>query len=90
MRPFEFNTTPFIKFGPGCLDQLGEIALKKLGKKILIVTDKGIVKAGIIDKALKSLQESDVKYTIFSDTLIHFFRIFGGNLELKRPPSIHP
>ncbi len=67
MKPFEFNTTPFIKFGPGCLENLGTIAIEKLGKNILIVTDEGIVKAGIIDKALHSLKEAGVKYSIFSD-----------------------
>ena len=67
MQHFEFNTTPLIKFGPGCLEQLGNICLKKIGQKILIVTDEGIIKNGIIDKALKSLRESNIEYTIFSD-----------------------
>ena len=67
MQHFEFNTTPLIKFGSGCLEQLGDICLKKIGQNILIVTDDGIIKNGIIDKALKSLRESNIEYTIFSD-----------------------
>ena len=67
MQHFEFNTTPLIKFGSGCLEQLGNITLKKIGNKILIITDKGIIETGIIEKALRSLKEANVDYTIFSD-----------------------
>ena len=67
MQHFEFNTTPLIKFGSGCLEQLGDITLKKIGKKILIITDKGIIETGIIEKALKSLKDANIEYTIFSD-----------------------
>ena len=62
MQHFDFNTTPLIKFGSGCLEQLGEICLKKIGTKILIITDEGIIKSGIIDKALKSLQKSNIDF----------------------------
>ncbi|MBM3213181.1 iron-containing alcohol dehydrogenase, partial [Candidatus Poribacteria bacterium] len=54
-------------FGFGCLDNL-ESRAKKFGiRKLLIVTDKGIIKAGIHEKVIQKLESSDIEFFIFDD-----------------------
>jgi len=61
---FLFTLPTRIVFGPGCLKTLPE-ALKALkAAHPLIVTDKGVAAAGILDKALAHL-EGKVKYAVF-------------------------
>jgi alcohol dehydrogenase class IV len=67
MKPFNFNTAPRIVFGEGALGRIGEIAAAQLGKRALLVTDPGLVKVGLIDLALKSLEAAGVAVSVFSD-----------------------
>ncbi len=60
-----FRTTPRIVMGPGAIGQLGQEAFNLRGKKVLIVTDKGLIGAGLIQQAEKSLKSSRIKYTLF-------------------------
>lgn len=56
-----------IEFGVGSLKNLSS-HVKKFGvAKLLIVTDKGIINAGIVDKVVQQLDGSDIKYSIFHD-----------------------
>ncbi len=53
--------------GPGALSEgIQEIAKMSLGKA-LIVTDKGIIEAKIIDNVTKKLTENNLKFAIFSE-----------------------
>jgi 4-hydroxybutyrate dehydrogenase len=53
-----------ILFGNGAVRELGKLA-KDLGDTALIVTDPGVVKAGVIDAVRKSLDEAGVKHATF-------------------------
>jgi len=60
-----FQTTPRIVMGPGCLDQIaGEI--KRLGgDRVMIVTDPGIVQAGIAGRLEEILGAAGIAFSRF-------------------------
>lgn len=60
-----FRTTPRIVMGPGAIKKLGEEAQNLKAKKVLFVTDKGVIKAGLIKSAQKALEENKIKYAVF-------------------------
>ena len=57
MKAFQFNTTPGIRFGSDYSVSTAEEVSKKLGKKILFVTDPGLVKIGLHEKTITELQK---------------------------------
>ncbi|WP_169545682.1 iron-containing alcohol dehydrogenase [Sneathiella aquimaris] len=67
MTPFTFNTTPQLICNPGAMSGLGELVKSSIGNHILIVTDPGIVKYGLLETALKSLKAADIQVSIFED-----------------------
>ncbi len=54
---FDFVLPSKIRYGKGMVKELGEELDKLSAKKIMIVCDKGIIKAGILDKILKFVGE---------------------------------
>lgn len=69
MSQFTFETTPKIICEQGASKRLGEIARDLGMSRVFLVTDIGLMKAGLIDGALTSLSEAGVKVTVFSDVL---------------------
>ncbi len=69
MTPFVFNTTPSIVSGAGSAARLGEIIKGRLGQRVLIVTDAGVAKAGLLDAALESLTAAEIGWAIFSEVV---------------------
>src|ERR671912_396809 len=65
MTSFTFNTVPSIICAPGAIKRLGEIVLARLGSRIALVTDAGLVKAGIIEPALLGLRAAGVAVSVF-------------------------
>ena len=65
MRPFTFNTTRSIQFGAGSLGRLGELARARMGTRVLVVTDPGMMKTDIVGRALDILKAADVETTLF-------------------------
>ncbi len=65
MQPFTFNTAPSLVFGSGSAARIGEIAAQQLGPRIALVTDAGLMKTGLLEKALSSLEEAGVAVDIF-------------------------
>jgi alcohol dehydrogenase class IV len=65
MSAFTFNTTPSIVVGSGAVARLGEIAAARLGTRIALVTDAGLVRAGLIAPALDSLAAAGVAVDVF-------------------------
>ena len=55
MPPFTFATTPTIVFGAGKAGEIGAIAAASLGPRVLVVTDRGLVAAGLLAPVLASL-----------------------------------
>lgn len=54
-----------IQFGSGAIANLGEHVQRMDAKRPLIVTDSGIVKAGILAKATSSLDNTKIDYVVF-------------------------
>lgn len=66
MDEFEFFTPTRILFGRGKLEKVGEEAAK-LGNKGLVVTDKGLLNTGLVDRVTDSLDKAGAEYLIWSD-----------------------
>lgn len=62
-----FRTTPRIVMGPGAVSQTGQEVLALSAQRALVVTDSGIVAAGILDMVTDSLKDAGVAYEVFSD-----------------------
>lgn len=69
MKPFSFQTVPIIHFGGGCLGQLpGQIAAL-CASRPMIVTDKGIVAAGLIAPVADILRDAGMSPIIFDEVI---------------------
>ena len=66
MSNFEFLLPTRIVFGNDVINQISEEAVK-LGKKALIVTDKGVLKTGYIERIQELLKDAGIKSEVFSD-----------------------
>jgi alcohol dehydrogenase class IV len=60
-----FRTTRRILFGPGSIERLGSEAQLLKAKKILIITDQGVIQAGLLEAVEKSLQSVSLPFVIF-------------------------
>ncbi len=58
MQLFNFNTTPGIRFGDNQSIKSAQEVSKKLGPKILFVTDPGLVKLGLIEETINALRNN--------------------------------
>ncbi|MDX1962854.1 MAG: iron-containing alcohol dehydrogenase [Pirellulales bacterium] len=66
MTPFDLQVRTRIVFGPGVIQQVGELAQKLGAKRVLVVSDPGICQAGHTAKAINSLQGAGLTTEIFS------------------------
>lgn len=60
---------PWILTGNGAAAQTGEIAKSLGAKKALIVTDAGVVKAGLLTMVEESLRKTGIEYGVFDGAL---------------------
>ncbi|MGE0408646.1 MAG: iron-containing alcohol dehydrogenase [Amphiplicatus sp.] len=63
---FAFKTVPHLIFETGASARLGEIVLGRM-KRPLVVTDKGLLEAGLVEPALKSLEAAGMTASVFAD-----------------------
>jgi len=68
-KGFNYSMPAFIEFGYGKIDKLGEIVRSNNKKKVLIVTDKGIVKAGLVRKVTKVLDAANIPFVVFDNVM---------------------
>ena len=67
MQGLEFHTTKSVLVEPGSSARLGDLA-KGLGCRcIMLVTDKGVEKAGLLAPALKGFAAAGISVTVYSD-----------------------
>lgn len=67
MQPFDIqNRTRFV-FGEGVLSRLGEIALDFRPKRVLVVSDRGLIDAGHFATATSILEEAGLEVASFHD-----------------------
>lgn len=65
MENFEFILPTGIRFGSGVIEEIGEEIKTRGYKNPLIVTDKGIIAAGIINIIGKHMKDAGVTYEVF-------------------------
>ncbi len=65
MTPFVFNTTKSILFRSGAAKEIHMHAGALLGRTILLVTDPGLRKLGLVDPAIGALRTAGHEVTIF-------------------------
>lgn len=64
---FTFNTTASTQFGNGLLSRLGDLAAARMGGRVLVVTDPGLVATGIVARAEGILRASGVDFVTFTE-----------------------
>ena len=69
MTPFIFNTSASVHFGVGALNRIGALAKDRLGARVMIVTDPGMVAAGFVARAEASLAEVGIVTTVFAEVV---------------------
>ncbi len=66
MTPFEFQIRTRLVFGVGSLARVGELAREYGGRRVLLVTDHGIVKAGHAETARERLAQEGCEVVLYS------------------------
>jgi len=66
-EPFSFFVPTRIEYGAGKVNQLVEEIKGLNSKRPLIITDKGVIKAGILKGIEEQLKENNIQYKVFSD-----------------------
>ena len=64
---FDYHPRTRVVFGSGVLSSLGTLARELGGKKILLVTDAGLERAGHPGRAVESLRNAELHVTVFDD-----------------------
>jgi len=67
MQEFDFRLRPRIVFGAGSIQRLGELARELGALKILVVSDQGVVNAGLFERGKASLEQSQLIVEGFHD-----------------------
>ena len=67
MTTFTFSTVSDIQVGVGSAARLSDMCQKHNITNPLIVTDAGILKFGLLDKALSGLIDNNINHTMYSD-----------------------
>jgi len=60
-----FSTTPRIVMGAGAIKTIGTEARGRGAKRILVVTDKGVIGAGLLKPVEDALKAAKIKYAVF-------------------------
>lgn len=66
MHPFEFHTTPGLIVQPGAVARLATLASRRLGPRVLLVTDPGLERLGLHRAALADLTAAGHAVTVFA------------------------
>ena len=64
--PFTFHSAASLVFGRGAVGQLGDIAARLKAKRVLVVTDAVLTKAGITEQALAPLRAAGLVTEVFA------------------------
>ena len=67
MRHFDFQPRTRVVFGEGVLSRLGELARELDFGRTLVVSDRGIVAAGLVDRAAATLRDAGIEPFFFHD-----------------------
>lgn len=75
MKDFHFTIPQDVIFGKGSFERLPEILRKANCKNVFLISDPGLKKVGLVDRAAKIIQNAGLQYTEF--------------LELQPNPTVH-
>jgi alcohol dehydrogenase class IV len=65
---FNYNLVPSIKFGCGLAAKIGEELVSRCDeKRVVMISDPGVVDAGLTDRAMASLKKNEFAVDLFSD-----------------------
>jgi alcohol dehydrogenase len=67
MLPFDFEPRTRVIFGPGAVSRLGRLARDLGFRRTLLVADRGIVDAGYVAPAVRTLESEDIETVCFHD-----------------------
>lgn len=67
LKNFSFNLPTKIEFGNGKVNKLGDYIKELQGEKILIITDKGLLNAGVLDSIFKTLEKENIEHYIYDN-----------------------
>ena len=56
---------PYTVIGPGTVSNIGEIVRGLRGTKVMVTTDPGVLRAGLLDKIESSLEKMDCEFEGF-------------------------
>ncbi|MGB4027606.1 MAG: iron-containing alcohol dehydrogenase [Acetomicrobium sp.] len=65
LRQFSFELPTRIEYGVGVASKLGEEVRLLKAQKVSLITDPGIIKAGLLDKITSILKEEKLLYNVF-------------------------
>lgn len=63
----EFLLGTRLVFGPGCVERMEEEIRKQGNKNILLVTDQGIVRSGVLEHVTGVLDAANIRYSVFDE-----------------------
>ncbi len=67
MQTFDSELSQRVIFGENSIEKLGELTRTLGGSRVLIATDRGIEKAGILERAISALQSERIAAYVFAD-----------------------
>lgn len=67
MISFDYQPRTRIVFGPGKLDSLGDLAGELGARRVLLVSDHGIIAAGHAQRAIDTLAKAKIETHVFAD-----------------------
>ncbi|MEK6249845.1 MAG: iron-containing alcohol dehydrogenase, partial [Planctomycetales bacterium] len=65
MTSFDYQPKTRIVFGADRIDQLGQLALEQGARRVMIVSDPGVIAAGHAERGIASLQKSGMETNLF-------------------------
>ena len=68
METFDCELNQQVIYGDNTIERLGELTRERGGSRVLLVTDTGIEKAGILARAVSALQSERIAAYVFADT----------------------
>ncbi|MCM2474162.1 iron-containing alcohol dehydrogenase [Rhizobium sp. CG5] len=66
MSVFTFATVPTIIAGPGSIARLGDAAGARLGARVAVISDDGLVRAGLVEPALAALRAGGAEVSLYT------------------------
>ena len=67
LASFDAHLTQRVLFGDGAVSQLGSLAKEMGARRVLLVSDMGIVQAGILHRAQDSLDKANIEHADFKE-----------------------